>query len=227
VAERAAQAPCIDAVLRPGDALYLPRGYLHAAEALGDVSVHLTIGVHPVTRYALVEAVTAIAADEPALRSSLAVGLDLTDPADLEGELAATIDALVSRLRRVSPGEVAARLAARTLDGNRPAPLGPLAQAAALSTVSASSVLTAREHVRHSLRVDGDQLVLGLADRSLRLPLTVEKAVRGLLDGAPIAVRDLPGLDEADALVLARRLVRDGVAVLEPGPAGSVGHDPR
>ena len=35
VEERAAEAPLIDAVLRPGDALYLPRGYLHAAEALG------------------------------------------------------------------------------------------------------------------------------------------------------------------------------------------------
>jgi lysine-specific demethylase/histidyl-hydroxylase NO66 len=227
VAERAAQPPCIDTVLRPGDALYLPRGYLHEAEALGGVSVHLTIGVHPVTRYTLVEALTAIAADEPALRSSLAVGLDLTDPADLEDELAATIDALVSRLRRVSPGEMAARLAGRTVDGNRPAPLGPLAQAAALSELSAATVLTARDHLRHALRVDGDELVLVLADRSLRLPVSVEKAVRALLDGAPIRVRDLPGLDEADALVLAHRLVREGVAVLEPDPPGSAGHEPR
>ena len=36
VEARAQEAPVIDAVLRPGDALYLPRGYLHAAEALGE-----------------------------------------------------------------------------------------------------------------------------------------------------------------------------------------------
>ena len=34
--EAAAQAPpLVDTVLRPGDCLYLPRGYLHAATALG------------------------------------------------------------------------------------------------------------------------------------------------------------------------------------------------
>ena len=52
VRERAAEPPVIDAVLRPGDALYLPRGYLHSARALGGVSAHLTVGVHPVTRHA-------------------------------------------------------------------------------------------------------------------------------------------------------------------------------
>ena len=44
-------------VLRPGDALYLPRGYLHSATALGDISAHLTVGVHPVTRWTAVESV--------------------------------------------------------------------------------------------------------------------------------------------------------------------------
>ena len=71
VAEAATQAPVIDTVLRPGDALYLPRGYLHSAKALGGVSVHLTVGIHPVTRYALVEALLALAADDLSLRTSL------------------------------------------------------------------------------------------------------------------------------------------------------------
>ena len=34
-AERRVEAPLIKTVLRPGDCLYLPRGYLHAAQALG------------------------------------------------------------------------------------------------------------------------------------------------------------------------------------------------
>ena len=56
VREIATTEPTIDAVLRPGDALYLPRGFVHSAEALGDVSAHLTVGIHVVTRHALVEA---------------------------------------------------------------------------------------------------------------------------------------------------------------------------
>ena len=43
--------PLIDTVLEPGDALYLPRGTIHAAQALGETSIHLTVGVHPLTRY--------------------------------------------------------------------------------------------------------------------------------------------------------------------------------
>ena len=50
VAAAAEREPVIDAVLRPGDALYLPRGYMHSAQALGEISAHLTVGVHPVTR---------------------------------------------------------------------------------------------------------------------------------------------------------------------------------
>ena len=54
VAAQAEGEPLIDCVLEPGDALYLPRGTIHAAEALGDTSIHLTVGIHPITRYELV-----------------------------------------------------------------------------------------------------------------------------------------------------------------------------
>lgn len=36
----------VDALLEPGDCLYLPRGFVHQAESLAGPSVHLTIGVH-------------------------------------------------------------------------------------------------------------------------------------------------------------------------------------
>jgi len=58
--EQAATAePLLEATLRPGDCLYLPRGYLHAATALGGTSIHLTLGVHAWTRRHLVDALLA------------------------------------------------------------------------------------------------------------------------------------------------------------------------
>jgi ribosomal protein L16 Arg81 hydroxylase len=36
----------LEAVLQPGDLLYIPRGYWHEATAQNEVSVHLTIGIH-------------------------------------------------------------------------------------------------------------------------------------------------------------------------------------
>ena len=89
VAAAAEREPVIDAVLRPGDALYLPRGYLHSATALGEISAHLTIGVHPVTRWAAAESaldlVRTLAAEDPQLRGSLPLGLDLADPDAVAG----------------------------------------------------------------------------------------------------------------------------------------------
>ncbi|MGH8970174.1 MAG: cupin domain-containing protein [Actinomycetes bacterium] len=224
VEARAAEEPVIDAVLRPGDALYLPRGFLHAARALGEVSIHLTVGVHPVTRQAVVEALAGLVADDPALRTSLPLGVDVSDPADLEPDVSATVEVLVARLRAMTTQDVARRLAERQVAGSRPGPIAPLAQAAAFDRLDNDSVLTVRPHLRAAVRQDGDTVEVVLPDRTLRLPPETSKALRALVDGAPLRVADLPGLDPDDALVLARRLVREAVAVVE-GPAGAVTGD--
>ena len=59
VEAEAVRPPLITTVLKPGDCLYLPRGYLHAAQALGGISTHLTIGVQSWTRYHLAEQLSA------------------------------------------------------------------------------------------------------------------------------------------------------------------------
>lgn len=64
----------LDVVLAPGDALYLPRGWLHSAEAQGERSLHLTIGVRALTRYAIVEELLDLAAQDPRLRATLPFG---------------------------------------------------------------------------------------------------------------------------------------------------------
>ena len=100
----AEQEPLLDVVLRPGDALYLPRGFVHAAEALGETCAHLTVGIHVITRHALVEAIAALAVDDVELRRSLPLGLDLGEPASLADDLEATVDALRRARARGRPG---------------------------------------------------------------------------------------------------------------------------
>ncbi len=221
--ERAATAePFLEAVLRPGDALYVPRGWLHAATALGEVSAHLTVGVHVRTRAALVEALAALVLDDPSLRATLPLGTDLTDAAQLAPHLAATVDALADRLRDVTAHAVSRRLTPSVLAGNRPAPLAPLAQAAAVASVGAATVVRVRDGLRTALpdrddadaKADGaDGFRLVLADRSLDLPGRVRPAVLTLLGGADVVVAELPGLDGEDAVQLVRRLLREGVVV--------------
>ena len=55
--------------------------------------------------------------------------------------------------------------------------------------------------------------MLRLTGRTLRFPAFCEPALRAALDGAAHRVSDLPGLDDEDRLVLARRLLREAVLV--------------
>ena len=107
VSHRASERPTLDVVLEPGDTLYLPRGYIHSAEALGDICAHLTVGIHGHTRHAIVEALAELAADDASLRRSLPLGVDVCDPDDLATEVGATVDALIARLQSVRPHDVA------------------------------------------------------------------------------------------------------------------------
>ena len=227
VERRAAGEPAIDTVLRPGDALYLPRGWLHSAEALGEVSVHLTVGIHSVTRYALVEALLALAAEEPELRASLPLGVDVADPDQLGADLAATVEALAGWLGKADPAAVAARLRRRVWTAARPEPVGPLAQAAAARSVADGTVVRLRGGLRHRLVPAGESVLLELADRTVRLPAAVEPALRALLAGGPLAAGQLPGLDAADGRTLVARLLRESVVVpAQPGAAATPTPDP-
>ncbi|NYJ07717.1 cupin domain-containing protein [Petropleomorpha daqingensis] len=218
VAAAAENDPVIDTVLRPGDALYLPRGYLHSARALGGISGHLTIGVHSVTRWTAAESaldvVRTLAADDPELRRSLPLGVDLADPASVADDVAAVIAGLRDWLTRVDPAEVADRVRARTWSQVRPGPVAPLAQSTAAAALGPDSVLQLRRRLRcRLLPAEGDRVTLIAGRRTHDLPATTAAAVAELLAVGELKVADLPELDAADQLTLARRLVLEGIAV--------------
>lgn len=203
-------APVVDEVLRPGDSLYVPRGFLHSAQALGGVTAHLTVGLHTLTRYLLVQELAALAGSEPALRSALPLGIDPADPDQLRPHLAAVQALLKDHLASVTPEALASRLRRRTWSANRPAPIGPLAQAEAARDVRIGDVVRLRAGLKHRL-VPGDPVHLHLPDRTISLPPATTEALSTLCSGTEIVVGDLPALDEPDQLTLVRRLLRESV----------------
>jgi bifunctional lysine-specific demethylase and histidyl-hydroxylase NO66 len=217
VAARAVERPMIDAVLEPGDALYLPRGYLHAADALGETSIHLTVGVHPVTRQRLVTELVARARDDPALRTSLPMGVDLGDPHVLAPHLAATVAALAAQLASATGPAAVAAVAQAVADEltaqTRPVPLGPLAQLAAAAALEPDTPLRMRRGLRCGTERRDAGLRLRLLGRTLDLPAAAENAVKAVLAGQVLTPASLPGLPADEQLELARRLLRAGVLV--------------
>jgi hypothetical protein len=208
-------APALDEVLQPGDALYLPRGWLHSAAAQDEASLHLTVGVKALTRYALVEALLELAAEDPRLRATLPYGLDLTDPDQVEPELTETVEALRDWLAGAAPAPVADKLRGRVWPAARPAPIRPLAQARAIANLTPDAHVTVRPGLRWRLTADaGDRIALHAFDRTVTMPGGCALAVRALLDGGVTRVGDLPGLDtDEDRLLLARRLLREAILI--------------
>jgi ribosomal protein L16 Arg81 hydroxylase len=215
VAAVAAGEPALDAVLAPGDALYLPRGWLHAAEAQDDWSLHLTVGLRAPTRLSVVETLLDLAADEPALRAGLPMGTDPGDGASIAPVLADTVKALHEWLDTLDPYAVADRWR-RSAATARPAPVRPVAQAAALARLSADALVRVRPGL--PVRVtepDPERVAVEGPDRTVTMPAACAAAVRALLDGRVHRVGDLPGLDDADRLVLTRRLLTETFLLLE------------
>ncbi|MEO9138336.1 MAG: cupin domain-containing protein [Jatrophihabitans sp.] len=210
---RAAETPLIDTVLEPGDCLYLPRGTIHAASALGETSIHLTVGVHPLTRYLLVRHLLEAVQDDAGLRAALPMGVDLGDPDVLAPELARTIELLHARLDACAVNDAATYVSTDLMRRTRPVPLGPLAQLAAAADLDPDTVLRLRPGLRVRHETDATGVSLVLLDRSVTLPAVAAEAVKTILTGQNVTPGRLPGLDADDQLTVSRRLMREGILV--------------
>ena len=212
VEKRAQEPPLIDAVLRPGDCLYLPRGYLHAATALGGVTTHLTLGIHVWTRYALAEQVMHQAlqtlAANPAVRGSLALGMDVADSSDLRQDVELVTAALADAIRHAEVDQISGALLRNARSNQRAAPIGPLKQLRDADEITADTQIVLRRHLIASVDNSGADIVL----RSRAGVLRVAES-----DVAPIKTLLTTGVARADdlGLDLARRLLLAGLAIVE------------
>lgn len=214
----AAQGPAvIDTVLEPGDVLYLPRGYLHSARAATATSCHLTVGIHPVTGVTVATGLLALLSEQAAadaqLRRALPLGVDAGDPEQTTAVVQATIDRMRLLLDTLDPTAAADRLRSAAWAQVRPSAVSPLAQASALASLCVADLLRVRPRLRTRL-VEGDAPVLLAGQGRFPVEPGSVAAVRALLAVGECVVGDLPGLDAAAQVALARRLVLDGCAVL-------------
>ncbi len=209
--------PVLDVVLRPGDALYLPAGFLHAAQALGETSAHLTVGVHIWTRAHVLAALLSALEDVEALREPLPLGIDVADPAQVGLELQETIDSLRAALQEdayLDP--VVQRLARLAEDASRAEPVGPVAHAWAIAGLEAQTRLRWRRSLRADAEVQGTELVVRTREITVRVPAAAERAVRRLIAGEVLSVAELASgddgaMDDAARLDVARTLLRSAV----------------
>ncbi|HEX2127971.1 MAG TPA: cupin domain-containing protein [Solirubrobacterales bacterium] len=193
--------PAAEVTLKPGDTLYLPRGWPHQAFTSDVHSLHLTIGLHPATRLDALRAALDECGDDLEFRRAL--GADGTLPPAL-------LDALSARLR---PEAVARRMRRRFVLGRRPISEGQLAQVANLERLTVTDLVERRLTVLVDLEFDGDRPVLVFEGKEVAFPPVACEAVVDIHGrDAPFTPAELRGaLDDAGRLVLVKRLIREGL----------------
>ena len=220
VEARAREKPVIDVVMRSGDALYLPSGWLHSAVARHGTSIHLTIGVAALTGADVVRELVAEISRYPELRAPLPINGTDSGP----GVLDDAVQEITSAFARALEARAAADGPARTADAVRrsfdrmirPEPVAPLATVDTAADLPPKAVVRLRHGIIAQINVDGDGVRLAAAGQTLRLPAECEVAIRALASGEWLWAGALPDLDEADSLVVTRRLLRSGMLMAEP-----------
>jgi ribosomal protein L16 Arg81 hydroxylase len=191
----------MDVVLRAGDTLYLPRGWLHEALTSDEDSLHLTVGISVVTWLDAFRELLGEVEDDVEFRRSVAP----------DGEGAAE---LLERLaERLGPDHVAEVMRAKFVGGRRPVLEGQLDDLRALGSLAAECSVVRRESVIADLAELADgSLALVFEERRVVFPAHARDELEALVaSSGEVRLSDLPGhLDGEGRVVLARRLVREG-----------------
>jgi len=206
------QPPLIATGLVPGDCLYIPRSFPHEARTAESASVHLTIGILGRTWADVVRAAVSGVVDELA-GQPLPVGW-AEDPAGLAAGVTERLAEVGRRVAGLDAAGLAEREAERFWLSRPPLLEGQLGQVLDLDAVDDDAVVRRRPGAVCRIAVDGDRLRVVLGDRVLHMPARLERAVRAVAgeDAGDVTVGDLaPHLDGPGRLVLARRLIREGL----------------
>lgn len=206
----ASRPPLIDALMPPGDSLYIPAGFPHSASTQERESVHITIGILTVTWAATLKEAVKIFESDPAFHEPLPLRFAVDDSAFTE-EVGRRVEQIGSSVADLDAEAMARTLRRNVLTTRQPLLRGQIHRNLGLDSIGDETVVARRAGSFCELdAVDGELAVL-LGDRELRMPAWVEPAMKTIAAGGSVTVANLPGLDEAGRLVLVRRLIREGL----------------
>jgi hypothetical protein len=204
--------PMTDTVLRPGDMLYVPRGYPH--EALtdsGHSSLHLSVGVYPLRWYDLALQVLQLASEQDrCFAEPLPAGFLHFHPDHIEARSKQLFEWL---LTQDLWGEALNRLAMNFCESLQPLADRQFAYLDYLDDITLDDVFELRPGMLCRLGTHDDLAVLAFPGSTLRLPIKTQTSLQAIITStAPFTVRDLPSnLDDNSRLVLIKHLLKAGL----------------
>lgn len=205
--------------LKPGEMIYIPRGWGHVASTRDEMSVHLTLGAYPINwAMILLKAVEDILAERGEFRESVPVGIaePSCDRDRAVQHLTSLVDSLRGHLDPETLIEDAIRAAAL---GRQPALEGHLLDLARAGDLTVRTRLRRRSNLDAELMQNGDSLELTFHGKVLQFPSHVRPDLEFMSKtGEAFDLAALPGpLDSGGRIVLGRRLLQEGYLRLAEG----------
>ena len=198
-------------LLQSGDALYVPRGLMHAAETADSVSIHVTLGVISYTwADLLVDSLSELVDRVPSWRESVPFGFASGGDVDLglEDELWRRLQTLADEIDLRS---VVQARAENFVEHLRPRATDYLQQVSNADRLSVEDELLWRIGVPARLTLQSDRVILQSRDREVSFPAAAKETLECLLSGERVRggeIRD--SLDWTSRAVVLSALIREG-----------------
>ena len=199
----------MEALLEPGDCLYLPRGFVHQAAAHDEPSVHLTIGIHVLTWLDLLSVALGQAAHRHEdFRRALPVGLfkQRNDAGEFEKEFKASLQLFVrdavfaNAVNEIADG-FAQRGSGRSLAVNHNM----------VDAVDNETKFEGNGPLQFYLAADGTMAGLACDQKEFWLPVGFAAALRFVTEQEVFRPGEIPGLaTDNGRLAFVRHLLKDG-----------------
>ncbi|HXT58693.1 MAG TPA: cupin domain-containing protein [Pirellulales bacterium] len=211
-----------DVRLEAGDLLYIPRGHVHEAFAAERASLHLTVGVNVYRWVELLHHALSLAAEQDKrFRESIPGGALLGDKAEIKANFEQLLGALASRASAEGFFDRAAESLGDQFFGQlKMLPGSQFAAEFDLDRIALDSVLEKSPHALCRVVEKADGAAIEFPGNRVGGPQRIGAALRFIARATRFEVRELPDDLNADGkLVLARRLVREGLLSVVDAPA--------
>lgn len=198
--------------LQQGDMVYIPRGYIHAAECAAEPSLHITLGVHPHTWEDLLTAAIAMAVRKnEKLKLALPIGYLSSASPSLVCE---ATDALAAMSDRAFLSEVVDQFKDEIV---QKLPLDISGQVTSFFSPTPLAIdMTAgpRPGIIFNIHENDDSVRLNFGTRAITFPSFFAPALKFSLTRSSYAISELPGeLEDSERLVFIERLLQEGLVV--------------
>jgi hypothetical protein len=206
-------APDADSfTLNQGDMIYIPRGFIHAAECGSEPSLHITLGLIPQTWSNLLHmAVNAAIQGDEHLLGALPLGF-------LRGGQEHLVAGTLAALRKIADEKYLDTVIERYRDELvTKFPLDVSGQIEAYfqaTELKSGDIVGPRSGIVYRVHPGEDSVRVNFGGRTITFPEFFGEALDFALNTAVYAIRDLPGdLEDSEKVVFIERLMQEGLVV--------------